>query len=311
MKKHLISLVLIVSLIFAFIPKAYAEEIQDMVLGNDAVEPTSSETSDTNLSNALESSDTEEPAEEESDDNESDEEEQADEVSEETGDSVSETTEEVSSGEEETEEEKTEVPNQEKNLESENEGEVKTEPENYEVTFTREGYKLVIPGGSSILLSQLNEKLGIEISLSEVQEIEISNEEVLSLVKVVNSNDYILKSLKSFSTEETLIIKTTDGYEYVIKVVDPVGDIPEHGKELTDNGDGTYTIALTVVGDSEKQVNKVNVIIVLDTVWTCKWKLCTTTKKNKWLVVESNNIFLLQQCSIHRNKILKGWRKSR
>ena len=265
MKKHLISLVLIVSLVFAFIPKAYAEEIQDMVLGNDAVEPTSSETSDTNLSDALDGSDTDATAEGESDDDKSDEPLVVDEDENKSNETVSETTEEVSSGEEETVEPKTEVPNQEENLESENEGEVKTEPEHYEVTFTREGYKLVIPGGSSILLSQLNEKLGIDISLSEVQEIGISNEEVLSLVKVENSNDYVLKSLKSFTTEETLVIKTTTGYEYIIKVVDPVGDVPEHGKELTDNGDGTYTIALTVVGDSEKQVNKVNVIIVLDT----------------------------------------------
>ena len=42
------------------------------------------------------------------------------------------------------------------------------------------------------------------------------------------------------------------------------GDVPEHEKNLTDNKDGTYTLELTVTGESEKQVNKVNVIVILD-----------------------------------------------
>nr|MBQ4454067.1 VWA domain-containing protein [Clostridia bacterium] len=43
------------------------------------------------------------------------------------------------------------------------------------------------------------------------------------------------------------------------------GDPPAHSKTLTVNNDGTYTIALSVTGDSEKEPNKANVIVVFDT----------------------------------------------
>ncbi len=36
------------------------------------------------------------------------------------------------------------------------------------------------------------------------------------------------------------------------------------GKELKDNGDGTYELSLSVTGESEKKVNKANVVVVLD-----------------------------------------------
>ena len=42
------------------------------------------------------------------------------------------------------------------------------------------------------------------------------------------------------------------------------GDVPAHDKILTVNDDGTYTIALNVTGDSQKQITKVNVIVIVD-----------------------------------------------
>ena len=42
------------------------------------------------------------------------------------------------------------------------------------------------------------------------------------------------------------------------------GDTPSHSKTLIDNHDGTYTLALSVTGDSEKNPPKTNVIVVLD-----------------------------------------------
>ena len=42
------------------------------------------------------------------------------------------------------------------------------------------------------------------------------------------------------------------------------GDVPAHEKKLTNNKDGTYTISLTVTGDSEKKAQKVNVIVIVD-----------------------------------------------
>ena len=43
------------------------------------------------------------------------------------------------------------------------------------------------------------------------------------------------------------------------------GEVPDHEKILTQNDDGTYTIALNVTGDSEKKPNHVNVIVIFDT----------------------------------------------
>ena len=42
------------------------------------------------------------------------------------------------------------------------------------------------------------------------------------------------------------------------------GDTPAHTKTLTDNKDGTYTLSLDVVGESEKKPNNVNVIVIFD-----------------------------------------------
>lgn len=43
-----------------------------------------------------------------------------------------------------------------------------------------------------------------------------------------------------------------------------VGDTPAHTKKIGPNGDGTYTVSLDVVGDSEKKPNNVNVIVIFD-----------------------------------------------
>ena len=42
------------------------------------------------------------------------------------------------------------------------------------------------------------------------------------------------------------------------------GDVPAHTKNLTDNHDGTFTLSLDVVGDSEKKPNNINVVVILD-----------------------------------------------
>ncbi len=42
------------------------------------------------------------------------------------------------------------------------------------------------------------------------------------------------------------------------------GDTPPHTKKVTDNQNGTYTISLDIVGESEKKPNNVNVIVIFD-----------------------------------------------
>ena len=59
------------------------------------------------------------------------------------------------------------------------------------------------------------------------------------------------------TTENTKAAEPTD-------LVDPTADVPNHDKTLTDNEDGTYTLSLTVEGETERIVNKVNVIVILD-----------------------------------------------
>jgi pilin isopeptide linkage protein/LPXTG-motif cell wall-anchored protein len=58
-----------------------------------------------------------------------------------------------------------------------------------------------------------------------------------------------------------------------------VGDTPAHTKKITDNGDGTYTISLDVVGDAVKKPNNVNVIVIVDTSGSMTQQRMTAAKK--------------------------------
>jgi hypothetical protein len=40
--------------------------------------------------------------------------------------------------------------------------------------------------------------------------------------------------------------------------------VPAHSKTATPNGDGTYELELSVTGDAERKVQKVNVIVIVD-----------------------------------------------
>ena len=140
------------------------------------------------------------------------------------------------------------------------------ENKNYNVTFINGDYRLDISGGSNLLLSGLLESQGINISLSDIDSITFSNDELLRVTKLDN-NDYSLESLKPFHTTEKLIIKLIDGNEIKITVLDGAGDEPDHTKVITDNEDGTFTIELTVTGDADNVTHEsgnVNVVIVYD-----------------------------------------------
>ena len=100
----------------------------------------------------------------------------------------------------------------------------------YKVTFGNSEFNLSIPGGGNVLLSELLSELGINITLNEIAEIQISNNEVLKANRVTNSNDYVIESLKSFNTIEMITIYLNDGSEIKINVVDPDG--PKHLKDL-------------------------------------------------------------------------------
>ncbi|MBQ2478415.1 MAG: VWA domain-containing protein, partial [Erysipelotrichales bacterium] len=74
---------------------------------------------------------------------------------------------------------------------------------------------------------------------------------------------FFKKALKVLlSVLMTFSLIHTSGVTRTVKAA--VGDEPAHSKSLIDNHDGTYTLALSVTGDSEKNPPKTNVIVVLD-----------------------------------------------
>ena len=249
MKKIFINLLLIIAVFFTFIPIMKAEEL----INNDIVETIEDVNNNIDLTNELE-------------DNNKNEDDVTDNSNEMEGDKIDDTAEEI------VDTSSNENNNDNNALESieqlQEENIVNEEPSNnYKVIFTHKGYQFSIPGGSNILLSKLNQKLGINISLSDVYEIFSSNNNIINITRVNNSNDWSIKSLKSFTTEETIIIHTFSGDEYIIKVTDPEDEKPLHNKDLISNNNGTYTISLDVTGDSDPEIDtaaNVNIVIVYD-----------------------------------------------
>ncbi|MBQ2309981.1 MAG: hypothetical protein II186_04965, partial [Erysipelotrichales bacterium] len=75
---------------------------------------------------------------------------------------------------------------------------------------------------------------------------------------------FFKKALKVLlSVLMTFSLIHTSGVTRTVKAA--VGDEPAHSKSLIDNHDGTYTLALSVTGDSEKNPPKTYVIVILDT----------------------------------------------
>ena len=90
----------------------------------------------------------------------------------------------------------------------------------YTVDFLYKNYNFSIPGESSILLSNLFEYIGIEADVSEVIGVEFSSPELLEVIK--EENDWILKSLAPFDTEETLTVTMQNGLVFTIDVTDAI-----------------------------------------------------------------------------------------
>ena len=83
----------------------------------------------------------------------------------------------------------------------------------YTVDFTYDGYTFSIPGEGSILLSALAEQLDLGekgFSIESVKDVTFSNNELLKIEKQ-DGGDWLLTSLKAFTSEETLTITLVDG----------------------------------------------------------------------------------------------------
>jgi hypothetical protein len=96
------------------------------------------------------------------------------------------------------------------------------------VDFYWGDYEFHLNGGEEITLSQLFEKLNVtEIAVSDVEDVTFSDE---SLVKVEKQGeDWVLKSLKAFSTEEKLTLTLKNGNTVEIRVTDNQRDSEQEG----------------------------------------------------------------------------------
>ena len=86
----------------------------------------------------------------------------------------------------------------------------------YVVEFTYNELQYVLPGDSSVKLSEILKTLAIEGTVSEA---EVSNEELFTVTKDEEGDDWTVTALKPFSSEEWMKV-TIDGQVYEIIVTD-------------------------------------------------------------------------------------------
>ncbi|MBR3316700.1 MAG: Cna B-type domain-containing protein [Atopobiaceae bacterium] len=92
----------------------------------------------------------------------------------------------------------------------------------YTVDFAYEGYAWSMPGGGSMWLSDLFEKLGVSVDIATVTDVTFSNPELVQITPAedASQHDWLLKSLVPFDSEETLTLALADGSSVVIAVTD-------------------------------------------------------------------------------------------
>lgn len=95
----------------------------------------------------------------------------------------------------------------------------------YTVDFNYDGTWYSIEGGSDIFLYELFAQIGIDESMADVTDVQVSDETLLKVSKqVVNGytgeKDWPIQSLQPFNTEETLTVTMKGGTQHKIKVYD-------------------------------------------------------------------------------------------
>ena len=93
----------------------------------------------------------------------------------------------------------------------------------YTVDYTYDGYTWSMAGESEILLSELFSALGINEDPANVVNAEFTNYELLSLTQA--ENNWVIKSLKPFDTNEVLTLYMANNDKYIIDVTDD-GETP-------------------------------------------------------------------------------------
>ena len=100
-----------------------------------------------------------------------------------------------------------------------------------------------LKGGTSIMLSELFEKLGIDRNTADIKETVFTDNELVRFEKV--GDDYKVISLKPFNTEESLTITFEDGEVVMMSVKDDKNRTPEGNINWNLDNRGTLTIRPT------------------------------------------------------------------
>ena len=185
-----------------------------------------------------------------------------------------------------------------------NDTEVTTEVVNgYSVTFSFNNKDYVVNGGSEIYFSRLRSKLDMIEVNSTISNVVSSNDELLQVTRVGN-NDFIIKSLKSFETEEYITVYYTNGYIQKIRVNDPDDLIADEtynpltdytGTKVWDDGDDTDQIRPTIV-DSHVDESVFKIVLrarvgttgsFVDTDYVAEWSV-SADDPNVWNYVFKN-----------------------
>lgn len=90
----------------------------------------------------------------------------------------------------------------------------------YTVDYYYEGKEFHMPGGGTMLLSELFDQLDIKRSSAEVEDIDFTNPRVIRFTRHDDEQDWTIKSIWAFSTEETMTLTFADGYQMDIVVLD-------------------------------------------------------------------------------------------
>ena len=94
----------------------------------------------------------------------------------------------------------------------------------YVVEFTYNELQYVLPGDSSIKLSEILKTLAIEGTVSDA---EVSDETLFTVTKDEEGDDWTVTALQAFSTEEWMKV-TIDGTEYEITVTDSTTETTDY-----------------------------------------------------------------------------------
>ncbi|MBQ3216057.1 MAG: hypothetical protein IJB11_08055, partial [Oscillospiraceae bacterium] len=98
-----------------------------------------------------------------------------------------------------------------------------------------------IPGKSSIKISEMLDQLRMPLNAEDVVDVKFTDYSLLTVERLEEEQDWLLTSLKAFTTHETLTLTMNDGTIYEIKVTDATVQIKvgANGEWKTDSNNTT------------------------------------------------------------------------